>query len=62
MTFLYYVSFIPKLIIPSSHLMASLTHIDQRLLDCESFERAEIVEDTVPDIKLVKLENCFLFE
>ena len=42
--------------------MASLTHVDHRLLDCESFERAEIVEDTVPDIKLVKLENCFLFE
>ena len=42
--------------------MASLTHVDHRLLDCESFERAEIVEDTVPDIKLVKLENYFLFE
>jgi len=30
--------------------------MDHRLLDCESFEGAEIVEDTVSDIKLVKLE------
>ena len=42
--------------------MAWLTHIDHRLLDCESFERAEIVEDEVSDIKLVKLENGSLFE
>ena len=62
MTFLYHVSFIPKLIIPSSPLNGVITHIDQRLLDCESFEGAEIVEDTVSDIKLVKLENCSLFE
>ena len=44
--------------------MAWLTHMDYRLLDCESFEGAEIVEDTVSDhdIKLVKLEKCCFFE
>ena len=38
--------------------------MDYRLLDCESFEGAEIVEDTVSDhdIKLVKLEKCCFFE
>ena len=62
MIFLYYVSLIPINLLSHRHPLAAwLTHINHRLPDCESFEGAEIVEDTVSEIKLVATWKILLF-